>query len=147
MPRIYTDAPKRLKKQLDTVISLQSDLDSTERALRSTRTAMENNSEDVGNEALTVLQGLERAHGLLMEKVDALYASLNVHERFPELDGVNFKFIRLLILARDLKINIRKRAIASFFEWDKLDRAIGGGQKPLGEQNILCSVTNLGNSG
>lgn len=35
-------------------------------------------------------------------------------------------------MARDLKINIRKRAIASFFEWDKLDRAVGGKQNALG---------------
>ncbi|KAI6003806.1 hypothetical protein EDD15DRAFT_2360083 [Pisolithus albus] len=35
-------------------------------------------------------------------------------------------------MARDLKINIRKRAIGSFFEWDKLDRAVGGKDKPLG---------------
>lgn len=34
---------------------------------------------------------------------------------------------------RDLKINIRKRAIGSFFEWDKLDCAVGGRQKALGK--------------
>ncbi|KAG2104683.1 uncharacterized protein F5147DRAFT_746521 [Suillus discolor] len=35
-------------------------------------------------------------------------------------------------MARDLKINIRKRTIGSFFEWDKLDRAVGGAQQALG---------------
>ncbi|KAG2092121.1 uncharacterized protein F5147DRAFT_585987 [Suillus discolor] len=35
-------------------------------------------------------------------------------------------------MARDLKINIRKRAIASFFECDKLDWAVGGAQQALG---------------
>jgi len=35
-------------------------------------------------------------------------------------------------MARDLKINIRKRAIACFFEREKLDRAVGGKQNPLG---------------
>ncbi|TFK61292.1 hypothetical protein BDN72DRAFT_863712 [Pluteus cervinus] len=34
--------------------------------------------------------------------------------------------------ARDLKINIRKRAIGSFFEWDKLDQANGGKNQALG---------------
>ncbi|OJA20345.1 hypothetical protein AZE42_12701 [Rhizopogon vesiculosus] len=35
-------------------------------------------------------------------------------------------------MARDLKMNIRKRVIASFFEWDKLDYAVGGTQQALG---------------
>ncbi|KAF9006921.1 hypothetical protein BDQ17DRAFT_1324214 [Cyathus striatus] len=35
-------------------------------------------------------------------------------------------------MARDLKINIRKRAVGSFFEWDRLDQATGGKDKPLG---------------
>ncbi|KAF8425356.1 hypothetical protein L210DRAFT_3653217 [Boletus edulis BED1] len=131
---IRAHAPQRLKKQLDTVISLQSDLDSTERALQTARSTIENDStsEGIAEQALTILEGLERTHERLMNKVDALYASLNVPEQFPELEGVDFDFVRILILARDLKINVRKRAIASFFEWDKLDQAVGGAQKPLG---------------
>ncbi|KAG2126329.1 uncharacterized protein EDB93DRAFT_1097153 [Suillus bovinus] len=35
-------------------------------------------------------------------------------------------------MACDLKINIHKCAIASFFEWDKLDQAIGSAQQVLG---------------
>lgn len=127
---LYTDAPKRLKKQLDMVISLQSDLDATEKALQTARSTIE--KDELSNEALDVLSGLERTHERLMTKVDSLYMSLNIQDEFPELDGVNFDFVRLLLLARDLKINIRKRAIGSFFEWDRLDQAVGGGQKPLG---------------
>ncbi|KAG9316189.1 hypothetical protein JVU11DRAFT_2213 [Chiua virens] len=129
---VRAHAPQRLKKQLDTVISLQSDLDSTERALQKARSVIEHDSEGNADEALTALEGLERTHERLMGKVDGLYASLNVHDRFPALEGVDFEFIHILILARDLKINICKRAIALFFEWDKLDQAVGGGQKPLG---------------
>ena len=70
---------------------------------------------------------------VLQHKVDALYSSLNIHDRFPELDSVNFEFVQTLLLARDLKINIWKRAIGSFFEWDKLDCAVGGKQKMLGK--------------
>ncbi|KAG9309294.1 hypothetical protein JVU11DRAFT_10781 [Chiua virens] len=76
-----------------------------------------------------------------MTKVDALYASLNIQDQFPELDGIAFDFVRVLLLARDLKINIRKRAVGSFFEWDKLDQAVGGGQKPLG--NKLDVTSNI----
>jgi hypothetical protein len=78
------------------------------------------------------MESLERTHERLKEKVEALYASLNVHESFPELRGIDLSFVRLLLMARDLKINIRKRAIGSFFEWDKLDQAVGGKQQALG---------------
>lgn len=65
--------------------------------------------------------------------MEELYASLNVHDSFPELANVDLEFVQILLMARDLKINIRKRAIGSFFEWDKLDRATKGRQQPLGE--------------
>ena len=78
------------------------------------------------------LASLECGHERLLCKVDALYSSLDIPARFPDLDGVGFEFVQTLLLARDLKINIRKRAIGSFFEWDKLDRAVGGKQKALG---------------
>jgi hypothetical protein len=65
--------------------------------------------ETASNNTLDVLESLQRGHDRLMDKVETLFSWLNIQDRFPELDGVN------------LKMNIRKRAIASFFEWDKLD--------------------------
>ena len=67
-----------------------------------------------------------------MTKAKALYSSLNVHEQFLELTNVSLDFVQILLMAWDLKINIRKRAVGSFFEWDKLDCAVGGKDKPLG---------------
>lgn len=78
------------------------------------------------------IESLERSRQRLMDKGDVLYASLNVHNRFPELEGINIEFVRTLLLAQDLKINIRKRAIGSFFEWDKLNCAVSGTQQALG---------------
>jgi hypothetical protein len=102
----HIDAPAGLKKQLDTVISLQSDLDTMEKALQAARGVIE---KDLGaSESLSVLDGLERTYGRLMDKVELLYASLNVQDQFPELDGIGFEFVRVLLLARDLKINICK---------------------------------------
>ncbi|KAG2056567.1 hypothetical protein BDR06DRAFT_981299 [Suillus hirtellus] len=88
--------------------------------------------ESPSDNTLEALQSLERGHGWLMDKVETLYSSLNVHDRFPELQGVNLDFIRTLLMAWDLKMNVHKHAIASFFEWDKLDRAVGGAQQALG---------------
>lgn len=93
--------------------------------------AKESHSDDT----LEALESLERGHDRLMEKVEILYSSLNIHDKFPELKGIDLDFVRILLMARDLKINIRKRAIASFFEWDKLDRAVGGAQQALGNMS------------
>ncbi|EDQ98442.1 uncharacterized protein LACBIDRAFT_335960 [Laccaria bicolor S238N-H82] len=68
----------------------------------------------------------------LKEKVEQLYASLNIQDSFPELKDIDLDFVKLLVLARDLKINIRKQAIGSFFEWDRLDQAAGGCQHAIG---------------
>jgi hypothetical protein len=89
-----------------------------------------------GTASQDTLEALERGHDRLMAKVEVLYASLNIHDQFPELEGINLDFVRLLLMARDLKMNIRKRAITSFFEWDKLDRAVGGAQQALGKSFI-----------
>lgn len=132
------DAPARLKKELDTVLALQADLDTSDRALQTTRAMLE--KEFASDDTLEALESLERGHDRLMDKVEALYSSLNVHERFPELHDVNLEFVRTLLMARDLKMNVRKRAIASFFEWDKLDRAVGGAQQALGKVLPFCHI-------
>ncbi|KAI5987336.1 hypothetical protein F5J12DRAFT_728525, partial [Pisolithus orientalis] len=83
-------------------------------------------------DTLEALESLERSHDHLLNKVDLLYASLNIHDKFPKLNGVDIEFVQMLLLAHDLKINIRKWAIGGFFEWDKLDHTVQGKQKALG---------------
>ena len=126
----WTDAPTRLKKELDKVLTLQGDINAIESALNSTRTTVAQG--EAPPAALSALSSLERTHTRLMKNVENLYASLNVHDSFPELNGLSLDFVRTLFMARDLKINIHKWAIASFFEREKLDRAVGGKQTPLG---------------
>ncbi|KAG6371480.1 hypothetical protein JVT61DRAFT_9514 [Boletus reticuloceps] len=94
-----SDAPAQLKKELDTILGLQADLDTTDQAIQATKSAIE--KQTISNHTLEALSSLERSHERLMDKVEALYASLNV-------------------------------AIGSFFEWDKLDQAVGRAQKALG---------------
>ena len=81
---------------------------------------------------MDVLVSLERSHARLVTKAEALYLSLNVHDQFPELKNISLDFVQILLMAWDLKINIHKRVVGTFFEWDKLDRAVGGKDKPLG---------------
>ena len=129
---LLSDAPARLKKELDMVIALQADLDVVDNAIQSTCVALSKANTQSTTPSLNILSGLEKGQVQLKEKVETLYASLNVHESFPELDGIDLEFVRTLLMARDLKINIRKRAIASFFEWDKLDQAAGGRDAAIG---------------
>ena len=127
---IPSDAPARVKKELNNMLTFQADLDSSSRVLQLARATIEKGNMSSG--VLDVLASLECGHARLVTKTEALYSSLNVHDRIPELKDISLEFVQILLMARDLKINIRKRAVGSFFEWDKLDHAVGSKDKPLG---------------
>ena len=112
-------------------MSLQADLDDIQKYVKTVQANIA--TEDVNPEAHHFLTSLQQSHSRTIDQVEKLYASLNVPDDFPELQGLSLPFVRTLIMARDLKMNIRKRAIGSFFEWDKLDRAAGGRDQPLGK--------------
>ncbi|KIM55667.1 hypothetical protein SCLCIDRAFT_134308, partial [Scleroderma citrinum Foug A] len=120
-----------LKKEPDTVLVLQADIDNTNKLLQLARTTIEKGNATPG--ILDALASLECTHAKLAAQAETLYSSLNVHNQFSELSHVSLDFVRTLLMARDLKINIWKRAVGSFFEWDRLDCAVGGKDKPLGE--------------
>ena len=124
----YIDAPARLKKELNMVLTLQGDIDTIEKTLQNTRRTVSQG--EAPQDSIATISQMEQTQQRLQEESDA---SLNVHDSYPELQGMSLEFVRTLLLARDLKINIRKRAIASFFEWDKLDGAMGGKANPLGK--------------
>jgi hypothetical protein len=123
------DAPQRLKKQVDSVFTLQSEIHAVETSIESLKKILNSSSPDTSQ----AIHSLSRTQERLMGKIEDLYASLNIHSEFPELRDVPIDFVKLLLLARDLKINIRKRAIGAFFEFDKLDQAVGGRHQALGK--------------
>ena len=124
------DAPAKLKRDLDAVLNLQAELDSINQHFATVQKVI---TEDSNNkEACHFLDSLRQTHERAIRKVEELYVSLNVTDAFPEVKGLPLEFMRTLLMARDLKINIRKRAIGTFFEWDRLDRAAGGRDQPLG---------------
>ncbi|TEB24645.1 hypothetical protein FA13DRAFT_1638343 [Coprinellus micaceus] len=128
---VRAHAPARIKKELDAVLTLQSELDELEKKLSSTRELMNSLH---GGSAISdgFMSDLEARQRQVVEKVEELYASLNVHDSFPELEGIDVEFLTTLFLARDLKMNIRKRAVSSFFVWDKLNQAKGGREVAIG---------------
>lgn len=126
------DAPKRLRKEVDTVLVLQEDIAAVEKVINDARSTLSNTEGGPGRETKKSLRELCTQQQQLLASVEKLYASLNIHEQFPELKGVDVEFVRTLLLARDLKINIRKRAVGSFLEWERLDQAVGGKHQALG---------------
>lgn len=120
----------RLKKELDSVLNLQAELDILNTAIDATKQTLKDGASP--KDTLSLVNNLTATSDVLSSQVDRLYNSLNVPGRFPELQQCSLDFVRLLLITRDLKINIRKRAIGSFFEWDKLDQAVGGRQQSLG---------------
>jgi hypothetical protein len=126
------DAPVRLRRELDKVLSLQAQIDVVEKSISDAKQSITSAS-DATIKSLDLLRGLEQTHDTLGSQVQALYASLNIQEGFPELRNLPLDFVRTLLLMRDLKINIRKKAVGSFYEWENLDRAVGGRREALGE--------------
>ena len=103
------------------MLSLQSDIDTVQAVLTLMHTTVVHHK--VPPEAHKAIKSLEKNHSRLLKNIELLYASLNVSDTFPELDGLSLDFVQVLLMTHDLKINIRKRAITNFLEFDKLDRA------------------------
>ena len=126
-----TDAPDRLKKKLNMVLTLQGDIDTMEKTLHNTqRTIVQG---EAPKDSIVTILVMEQTQQWLQEELERLYTLLNIHDSYLQLQGMSLEFVRTLLLARDLKINIRKCAVASFFEWDKLDSVMGGKSNLLGK--------------
>jgi hypothetical protein len=128
---LFPDAPACLWKELDSIIVLQGKLDNVENAIQTAWITLANISES--SNSLEALQSLKHTHEQLNSKAKALFTSLNIRETFSELKGIYLSFVQTLFMAHNLKINIRKHVIGSFFEWDRLDQAVGGREAAMGE--------------
>lgn len=126
------------------MLSLQTELTAVDNHFARVKKAISEGSENP--EVFRFLDSLRRTHEETLNKVEKLYTSLNVTDVFPEIEGLPLEFVRTLLLARDLKINIRKRAIGSFLEWEKLNQAAGGRDQPLGKSHSMSILrrTNPG---
>ena len=123
------DAPVRLRKEIDSLLSLQTELEGVRKAIQTTQS----NLSSAPKKTTRILKGLLEAQDELIDDLEGLYGSLNIQDSFPDLQGVELEFVRVLLLARDQKIAIRKQAIGSFFEWDRPDQAVGGRNQVLSE--------------
>ena len=86
------------------VLTLQGDINTIKKTLYNTqRTIVQ--GEAPKNSIATIL-AMEQTQQWLQEELERLYASLNIHNSYPELQGMSLEFVRTLLLACNLKINI-----------------------------------------
>ncbi|KAJ7584472.1 hypothetical protein C8J56DRAFT_893124 [Mycena floridula] len=97
--------PAKIKKELEKVIGLLADIEGLDATIENARKAVTD----------------APCQDSFKEQVSNLYNSLNLTDEFDELAGINLDFAKILVSLRDLKVTIRKKAIASFFEWERLD--------------------------
>ena len=78
----------RLKKELDTVLTLQGDLDAVEKAIHAAKITLSQSS--TPSKPTKILRGLEEMHDQLSDRVEELYVSLNIQhqENVPFVFGV-----------------------------------------------------------
>ncbi|KAJ7588018.1 hypothetical protein C8J56DRAFT_889864 [Mycena floridula] len=123
-------SPAKLKKEVSKVLALHAQIEGLDASIRMARKAI--TEAHVTRMSLKLLIDLKETQDLLKRQAEGLYASLNIEEEFPALKGVDAQHLIIFLLTRDLKINIRKRAIGSFLEWYRLDQSVGGKAEAIG---------------
>ncbi|KAJ7880682.1 hypothetical protein B0H13DRAFT_2345478 [Mycena leptocephala] len=78
------DAPVRLRRELDKVLGLQTQIDAVEQSIIEVKKSITGAS-DASPDSLGLLRGLETTHETLSTQAKELYTSLNIHDTFPEL--------------------------------------------------------------
>ncbi|KZV95745.1 hypothetical protein EXIGLDRAFT_594385, partial [Exidia glandulosa HHB12029] len=91
------------------------------------------------------MQNLRDTHEVLTKGAEELYASLDIGEKFPELKKFGMEFARTLVMAYDAKCIARLKLMGRFFEWEMLDRAVGGKEHALGTAQHQKTITKMRN--
>ncbi|KAJ7592392.1 hypothetical protein C8J56DRAFT_1044865 [Mycena floridula] len=122
--------PGGVKKEMDKVLSLTTEIDRLDAIIAKTTKAIHQSG--ATPDSLEIITKLKETQTSLKVQSDGLYISLNVTSDFPELRYLPRELLQKLIVARSLKMIIRKKAISSFHEWDKLNQSISGRNKSIG---------------
>jgi hypothetical protein len=119
-----------LEKRLNQLSSLQADLckcnDEFERIIK-TFTKEDDTEENRG-----YISQLETFKKDFQTHVDDLYVSLGILNAYPALKDVDAEFVKVLLLCRDAKIELRRVASCYLSEQNSLDDASGGVNNPIG---------------
>ena len=112
----FIDTPARLKHDLEQILMLQTEIDAVHVSIQKAKSNLKTSDRN-SKSCRSVITALENTQTLLKTQVNELYESLDVADQLPELQGINLDFLQTLFLACDLKMNIWKKAVGSFFEW------------------------------
>ncbi|KAH7084055.1 hypothetical protein BKA62DRAFT_628235, partial [Auriculariales sp. MPI-PUGE-AT-0066] len=127
----------RLKHELQAVMRIQDDIDKVDDDIDAAEDALSRGSSASDARRMRVqLRELRAHHRTLRAAADALYDALNVEETLPHYRQYSQKFVRLLIEAYDAKCITRHKLIGRFFEWDRLNRAVGTKDHQCGLGNL-----------
>ncbi|KAL0575864.1 hypothetical protein V5O48_006114 [Marasmius crinis-equi] len=135
-------APARLKKELAKVLKLQAEIDALEITIASTKATIDK-LKFPPSDSTMLLSDLQHAHAKLKKKANDLYSALNIPQNHPSLANVPLDYVHALLIARDLKYDIRKRAISTIQEYDQIDRAVGGAHEALGTRSHQLARKNM----
>jgi hypothetical protein len=80
----------------------------------------------IAPEAREHLANLERQYNMIVADIDELFTASHIQDHHSPLLSVRNKMLKICLLANDLKMFIRKRAIRAFLESDRLIQAVGG---------------------
>ncbi|KAJ7828415.1 hypothetical protein B0H13DRAFT_1917104 [Mycena leptocephala] len=136
---MHSHAPAHLQHELDKVLTLQTQIDSVEKAISDAKQEIAGSNPPLNT--VSLIWRLEVTHEKLSQEAEDLYASLNISKSFPDLAELPRAFTHTLLIVHDLKIVIRRCAIASFQEWEELDRAVAGRREPLVQGTKLYQAT------
>jgi hypothetical protein len=125
------DAPAGLKKDLNKLIDIQQKVEILTNTINSAMNSL-GIRQGRSSENAVVFAEIDSHKSKLMETCEKLYTSLNIPGDFNNNQGISIDYLQTLVLARDLKINIRERCIAGFYELEKLNQAVRGKQNALG---------------
>ncbi|KZV78701.1 hypothetical protein EXIGLDRAFT_633405, partial [Exidia glandulosa HHB12029] len=68
----------------------------------------------------------------VVDEAAALYASLDIGDRFPSITRYGMAFVKALAMAYDAKRKARAKITGRIQEYARLDQAVGGAGTPLG---------------
>ena len=126
--------------ELDSILNLHGRMDGVGETIQAAKKSLK--AANASKKAIAMLEALQRSHDQNVKEIGnlGLYVSSNEKKPLSKQLTANPEFIRTLCLTRDLKASIRKRAIGSFFELDRLDQAVGGRSLGLGAQDFLTGT-------
>lgn len=114
-------------------MALQEQIDNVATAMTTTDATLTRANRSQAMIIRRQLDALRETHGDLRTQAEALYASLNVGDSFPAIADFGFDFVKTLVMAYDAKCAARAKVTGRFFEWERLDQAVGGAGTPLGQ--------------